>query len=47
MIEKNRGPKVNGYPSIAALKPSYKVEIRKTSELLPLTRQTALVQTIR
>lgn len=36
-----------GYPSIAALKPSYEVEIQKTSELLPLTRQTALVQTIR
>ena len=47
MIEKKQGPKVKGHPSIAALKPSYEVEIRKTSELLPLTRQTALVHTIR
>ena len=47
MIKTNRGPKVKGHPSIAALKPSYEVEIRKTSQLLPLMRQTALVQTIR
>ncbi len=47
MIEKNRGPKVKVYPAIAALKPSYVLEIRKTLALLPLTRQTALVQTIK
>ena len=31
MIEENRGPEVKGHPSIAALKPSYEVEIRKNS----------------
>ena len=46
-IKKTGGPKLKGYPSIAALKPSYAIGILKDSELLPLTRQTALLPSIK
>jgi hypothetical protein len=46
-IQKTGGPKVKGYPSIAALKPSYAIGILKDPELLPLTRQTALLPSIK
>jgi hypothetical protein len=35
-IQKAGGPKVKGYPSIAALKPSYAIGFLKDPELLPL-----------
>jgi hypothetical protein len=46
-ISKTEGPEVKGHPSIAALKPSYAVGLYKALELLPLTRQTALLLTIK
>jgi hypothetical protein len=46
-IQKTGVPKAKGHPSIAALKPSYAIGFLKTPELLPLTRQTAPLPSIK